>query len=132
MRLYVDANIIIESVWVGAEGKDPLERAFTYQERGESLISSVLTAVEIDRVLWRHGAVDNLITPAMLRGIDLLSITPQVVDVARGIPAQFLKTLDALHLATAIISHCDAVITLDRQFARACQEVGLTVVSENA
>lgn len=128
MRLYVDSNIIIEGVCAGVNGNDLVEHAFTYQERGESLISSVLTAVEIDRVLWRHGTVDNLVTPIMLRGIDLLSITPQVVDVARGIPAQFLKTLDALHLATAIVSRCDAVITLDRQFARACQEVGLTVV----
>lgn len=69
-----------------------------------------------------------MVTPTMLRGIDLLALTPQVIDVARAIPAQFLKTLDALHVATAIVSRCDAVITLDRQFARACQEVGLTVV----
>ena len=128
MRLYVDANIIIESVCAGVNGNDLVEQAFTYQERGESLISSVLTAVEIDRFLWRRSGVDSLVTPTMLRGIDLLALTPQVIDVARTIPAQFLKTLDALHVATAIVSRCDAVITLDRQFARACQEVGLTVV----
>jgi predicted nucleic acid-binding protein len=128
MRLYVDANIIIESVCAGVNGNDLVEQAFTYQERGESLISSVLTAVEIDRYLWRRSGVDSLVTPTMLRGIDLLALTPQVIDVARAIPAQFLKTLDALHVATAIVSRCDAVITLDRQFARACQEVGLTVV----
>lgn len=128
MRLYVDANIIIESVCAGVNGNDLVEQAFTYQERGESLISSVLTAVEIDRFLWRRSGVDSLVTPTMLRGIDLLALTPQVIDVARAIPAQFLKTLDALHVATAIVSRCDAVITLDRQFARACQEVGLTVV----
>ena len=128
MRLYVDANIIIESVCAGVNGNNLVEQAFTYQERGESLISSVLTAVEIDRFLWRRSGVDSLVTPTMLRGIDLLALTPQVIDVARAIPAQFLKTLDALHVATAIVSRCDAVITLDRQFARACQEVGLTVV----
>jgi uncharacterized protein len=128
MRLYVDANIMIEGVCAGVNGNDLVEQAFTYQERGESLISSVLTAVEIDRYLWRRSGVDSLVTPTMLRGIDLLALTPQVIDVARAIPAQFLKTLDALHLATAIVSRCDAVITLDRQFARACQEVGLTVV----
>lgn len=128
MRIYVDANIIIESVCAGVNGNDLVEQAFNYQERGESLISSVLTAVEIDRFLWRRSEVDSLVTPTMLRGIDLLALTPQVIDVARAIPAQFLKTLDALHVATAIVSRCDAVITLDRQFARACQEVGLTVV----
>lgn len=124
----MDANIIIESVCAGVNGNDLVEQAFTYQERGEFLISSVLTAVEIDRFLWRRSGVDSLVTPTMLRGIDLLALTPQVIDVARALPAQFLKTLDALHLATAIVSRCDAVITLDRQFARACQEVGLTVV----
>lgn len=124
----MDANIIIEGVCAGVNGNDLVEHAFTYQERGESLISSVLTAVEIDRFLWRRSGVDSLVTPTMLRGIDLLALTPQVIDVARAIPAQFLKTLDALHVATAIVSRCDAVITLDRQFARACQEVGLTVV----
>lgn len=64
MRLYVDANIIIESVCAGVNGNDLVEQAFTYQERGESLISSVLTAVEIDRFLWRrrsrkHGDANN-------------------------------------------------------------------------
>ena len=40
-----------------------------------------------------------------------------------------LATLDALHLACAIETGCDALATGDRQFARAAAESGLTVHS---
>jgi predicted nucleic acid-binding protein len=43
------------------------------------------------------------------------------------LPVRFLKTLDSLHVASALLVGADVVITEDRQMARACAELGLAV-----
>jgi predicted nucleic acid-binding protein len=128
MKLYVDTNILLQDLMDHPDSGAVAGKSFRFQSQDHTLVSSVLTAVEIDRVLLRHGGSRTQITSTLLRGFDLLAITPAVIDLARVIPVQFLKTLDSLHLATAIISRCDAVITMDQQFARACREVGLNAV----
>jgi len=45
--------------------------------------------------------------------------------MAARLPGVYLKTLDAIHLATAIMTECDAVITQDRQLIKACTELGI-------
>ena len=127
MKLYVDTNILLQDLIDHPYSGAVTGKSFRFQSQDHTLVSSVLTAVEIDRVLLRHGGSRTQITETLLRGFDLLAITPAVIDLARVIPVQFLKTLDSLHLATAIISRCDAVITMDQQFARACEEIGLAV-----
>lgn len=127
MKLYVDTNILLQDLINHPNSSPVAEESYRFQRQGHTLVSSVLTAVEIDRVLLRHGGSQTQITATLLRGFDLLAITPAVLDLARVIPVQFLKTLDSLHLATAVISRCDAVITMDQQFARACEEIGLAV-----
>ncbi len=128
MKLYVDTNILLQDLIDYPDSGPVAGESFRFWSQGHTLVSSVLTAVEIDRVLLRHGGSQTQITATLLRGFDLLAITPAVIDLARVIPAQFLETLESLHLASAIISRCDAVITMDQQFAKACREVGLIVV----
>lgn len=128
MKLYVDTNILLQDLIDHPDSGAVAWESFRFQSQGHTLVSSVLTAVEIDRVLLRHGGSRTQITATLLRGFDLLAITPAVLDLARVIPMQFLKTLDSLHLATAIISRCDAVLTMDKQFARVCRKVGLNAV----
>jgi|DEB0MinimDraft_12_1074336.scaffolds.fasta_scaffold03367_5 predicted nucleic acid-binding protein len=127
MKLYVDTNILLQDLIDHPDSGAVAGESFRFQSQGHTLVSSVLTAVEIDRVLLRHGGSRTQITATLLRGFDLLAITPAVLDLARVIPVQFLKTLDSLHLATAVISRCDAVITMDQQLAQACAEIGLAV-----
>ena len=127
MRLYVDTNILLAGLTAEPDETELSTQTSISHGQGNSFISSVLTAVEIDRVLRRGGDSYTQVTPTLLHGIDLMSITPRVVDLARSFPVRYLKTLDALHLATALLSNCDAVMTLDQQFARACEDVGLAV-----
>lgn len=127
MKLYVDTNILLQDLIDHPDSGAVAGESFRFQSQGHTLVSSVLTAVEIDRVLLRHGGSRTQITATLLRGFDLLAITPAVLDLARVIPVQFLNTLDSLHLATAVISRCDAVITMDQQLAQACAEIGLAV-----
>ena len=97
----------------------------------EGLVSSRLTVLECRRAARRTSrvlvlrAVDNV-----LDAIYLLDITQSILDDAAIADPPLLRSLDAIHLATAL-SIGDAqveVITYDQRFAVAARANGLTVV----
>ncbi|MCF8539899.1 MAG: type II toxin-antitoxin system VapC family toxin [Candidatus Nanopelagicales bacterium] len=128
MKLYVDTNVLLHGLKMNAKEVEVVSQSFRIQQQGHLLVSSVLTAIEIDRVLKRNGLGQTSVTQELLQGFEVLTISPSVVELARHIPVSYLKTLDALHMATALVTTCDAVITLDKQFARACGDIGLPVL----
>lgn len=66
-----------------------------------------------------------------LPNIELLEISREVVDGACALTGE-LKSLDAIHLASALILHSDAdpvtVLTHDARLAEAARARGLAVV----
>jgi uncharacterized protein len=59
--------------------------------------------------------------------IPALAITPGILDLARTLPPAVLRSLDAIHLATAMLAgdELDHVITYDRRMAAAAEAAGL-------
>lgn len=94
-----------------------------------ALITSDLTLVELARSLRRVGETGDVWNQALLilTDIDLLPISHPVLVAACSLQSQHLKSLDALHVASALLIEADFVLTRDRQMARACEEVGLSV-----
>ncbi|MGH3545782.1 MAG: type II toxin-antitoxin system VapC family toxin [Mycobacteriales bacterium] len=92
-----------------------------------AMISSELTRTEVHRALWRnqedptvHAAAEKLLRP-----VATLPIGP-AVDSAAELPHQHLRSLDALHLATALKlgAAVSAFITYDQRLAQAARESG--------
>ena len=54
-----------------------------------------------------------------------MQFTEVIGELAARLPVMYLKTLDAIHLATAIMTECDAVITQDPQLINACTQLGI-------
>ncbi len=52
-----------------------------------------------------------------------------VVSVARRIEPLVLRSLDAIHLATAVLIDADLVVTYDDRLADACRRNSLAVAS---
>ena len=122
---YVDASWLLD-VRLGSSGPRHLRDGAPLVS---SFVTSELTEVEFARTLRRDGLAGDLsplVTDA-LSGIDLLGLHSVVLTVARDLPVPFLKTLDALHVASALLSGVDVILTRDRQMARACEELGLPV-----
>ncbi len=100
-----------------------------------ALISSELARTEVHRALWRnqepqsvHETADTLLTH--IATLPLAAI----IDDASRLPQQHLRSLDALHLATALRLG-DAVhqfITYDQRLAQAAHESNLKVLSPGA
>ena len=65
----------------------------------------------------------------VLSRVDVIDISSAVVEAAGRLPDPALRSLDAIHLATALLVRdgLDAVLTYDDRFAFAATGHGLTV-----
>lgn len=95
---------------------------------GRSLVSSELTRIEVERAIMRSAPGSDL-GRRVLRRVTLQHIDANVVARAASLGPPELRSLDAIHLATALLfaSELDAFITYDRQLGRAAATAGLTV-----
>ena len=117
---YVDSSVVLALVF------DEEPRSSVH---AETVLTSELTIVEVARRLIHRGFTDDPWTDATeaLANIELLAAGPAVIARASTLPVRHLKSLDALHVASALTAGADIVITRDRQMARACAELGLAV-----
>src|SRR4051794_4818607 len=86
-------------------------------ERDGRLISSALLRTESLRAV-RHLGSDVLATlREALRRIDLIAIDDRILDAAGTLEPRVLRTLDAIHLATALAvgDDLEAVVTYDER-----------------
>ena len=122
MLAYVDSSLILVDILDGRPVlPDLAQRA--------DLTTSQITSLEITRTLHRELESTELpVTPFdLLTGIDLLSLSTVVLEAAASLPVRFLRALDSIHLASALLVRADVVLTRDRQMRRACEELGLGV-----
>ncbi len=92
--------------------------------------SSTLLAVEAHRAGSRLG-IDTLASEDALRAVTTVFPSETTHHSARTIGVRELRTLDAVHLASALEFADDlaAVITYDRRLAAGCEYENVDVVS---
>ncbi len=101
---------------------------------GDQLVTSELTVIEISRTLRRRldaespRAVVEAIDVA-LAGLKTMPISGQVTDVARRLGPSSLRSLDAIHLATATLIGADIVLAYDDRLLRSAEEVGFATLT---
>lgn len=132
MRVYVDSSALIKRAVTEAES-DALEQTLEeYADADDALVSSSLAWVEVSRALRARldgtetAAVNDAIEDA-LSGIAERPIAADVVSLARRISPNVLRSLDAIHLATAVLLDADVVIAYDTRLGEAARDNGLTV-----
>ncbi len=126
---YLDSSAIVKLAF--AEPESGALKAFLAESHGG--VSSILAKIELARVAKRLGpsraAGDSPAT--ILRRIAFLAISDAVVTAAGELEPAILRTLDAIHLATALSAREAIVgmVTYDRRLANAARRAGLTVWS---
>lgn len=123
-RIYLDSSVALRTILDGPE-RPRLIRWM--QVPGTTFVSSVLLRTEVIRVLRR----DNMPVSgaaALLDRVGLVEITRETHRIAESIEAH-IKTLDALHLATAlIVGDSITVATHDRNMSIVAQHLGLQAI----
>lgn len=85
--------------------------------------------IELTRVAWRIGGAEQALERALDR-LDVLPLTEQRLRAAADLPPSGLRTLDAIHLASALsISEVtNQFACYDDRLATAASAAGLDVV----
>jgi uncharacterized protein len=94
-------------------------------------ISSALLRVEMTRAVLRTRPALLPKTKELLRGFAYITIDDDVIDAAMNEPDRGLRSLDAIHLATArtLGPEIDAIVTYDDRLSHAASNAGFGVLS---
>jgi predicted nucleic acid-binding protein len=95
----------------------------------DGYVSSALLGVEAIRACGRYGEKYAADARSFLADVALLPLDPEVLDEAASIDPQKLRSLDALHLATALSvrDEIGVFISYDDRLASAARDRGLVV-----
>jgi predicted nucleic acid-binding protein len=124
---YVDSSAIVKLAV-----KEPETGALRrYLRRHRVLVSSALARTEVARALLPFGSSVVTRGEDVLRRIDLVRINARILRSAGSMEPADLRSLDAIHLATAVRLGNDlaAVCTYDDRMADAAVGLGLRVVA---
>ena len=122
--LYLDASAFVKVV-VSEPQSGALRSFLSHQEQRR--VSSALLRTEALRAVRHLGPEALGRTRAALQRIDLILIDDRILDAAGILDPVVLRTLDAIHLATALAMGSDlsAVVTYDGRMIEAANRLGL-------
>ncbi len=123
---YLDSSAIVKLV-VGEKESASLRRYL----RGRSLVSSALASAEVSRAVMLLGARALRKARQVLSRIDLVRINNRVLSRAATMEPADLRTLDAIHLATASLfgQSLTRFVCYDKQLASAAKAGDWIVVA---
>lgn len=132
MNIYLDSSACVKLFRIEQHSKDMVALVRSYQNTGAGKVfASSLTALETQRALGREGIARQK-SVEFFRAIDQVSLNPQVLERANEMKPFSLKTLDALHLATALVIAAAlpvTFVTYDRQLGVAASAAGFEVLA---
>lgn len=97
----------------------------------EAVCSSALSTVEVIRAVRPQGTKAVEAAHALMEATQVVEIGFDILNSAAGLAPDTLRTLDAIHIATALAlgSGLDALITYDKRMLEAATVAGLNVLS---
>jgi len=126
---YADTSAVIKLMVEETHSK---AFAAFYDDHAEAeWVSSALLRIEVTRAVTR--AMPALLPDArdLLTAFSYIAIDDEIVDAAMSEPDRGLRSLDAVHLATARIlaPELDALVTYNDRLIKAATDAGLPVAS---
>jgi uncharacterized protein len=125
--IYLDSSAIVKLAV-----KEPESAALRrYLRQKRPLVTSALARAEVDRALLPVGPEAVGRGADVLRRIDVIRINDRILKVAGTMLPTELRSLDAIHLATAqaVGTDLSRICTYDERLAAAAEAGGWTVVA---
>lgn len=130
MTTYFDSSALVKRYLQEAETVQAIALVNSHSPR----VTSMITRIEVRRAIARiPSAVDSSMTRDQfnrdLTQFEVALIDAEVCDRASAIAESTgIRTLDSIHLATAVLAQCTAFVTFDRRQADVAQQLGMTVI----
>lgn len=127
--IYLDSSALMKLVRREGETEALIEWLDLHPE--QPVVTSELGRVEVLRAARRIGGRVLAEARAVISDIDLVSLDRAVQDIACDLDDPLLRTLDALHVASALLlgQHLTAFVTYDHRLIGAAADAGLVVDS---
>jgi len=128
---YLDASALVKLVTDEAETVALRAHLATFTSRS----TSRLATVEVPRALARKGVASVAVAAEAwqqtIQGLVVIELERRIGEAAAAVDPATLRSLDAIHLATALAlgAELDAFVTYDARLADAARAAGLTVVA---
>ena len=124
--LYLDASAIVKLVLPEAETASLVEVV----RADPRVISSALARVEVARAAWRARVGSGRVA-TVIDAIAFIPVDDAILDGAGSLHPRTLRSLDAIHLASALSvrSELHAMVVYNERLARAASVAGLSVSS---
>ena len=141
MNLYAESSAVLGWLLDESSAAD-VRRSLV---AAEIIVASDLTLIECDRVMLRAAALGELTEAeaadrrahltAAASHWQVLRIAPEIVERARQpFPGEPIRTLDAIHLASALVARTAVVgltlLSLDDRVRKAGKKLGLDVIPD--
>lgn len=121
--VYLDSSALVKLVVEEAES----DALVAYLGAHPTRASSSLARVEVVRAVRPHGARAISRARELLARVSLLHLDDALLDAAAALDGDHLRSLDAIHLASAktVSASLAGLVTYDRRMADAAKEIGL-------
>jgi len=131
VRIYFDTSAMLKRPFAERESSAFNDFFTLMVSDGHACATSVLTRVETARAIRRHldaGGPPTMSTDQTLEDVIVAPISQDTVRMAETIGPPNLRSLDAIHLATAIVVGAQAVVTYDERLRWAAFDAGMLVI----
>jgi predicted nucleic acid-binding protein len=127
--VYLDTSALTKLVRIEAETEGL--RRWLEQGTATHLVSSEIATVELVRAARRSGESAVPVARQVLAGLSLVSLTSEMLQRAAQLEPPELRSLDAIHLATALElgSELATLVAYDRRMLAAADALGLSVAA---
>lgn len=125
--IYLDSAAVVKLAH--AEAETEALREWLSERADTGWISSALVEVEAFRALARHAPQAIARLHPVLDLIDMVDLSPDIRILAQTVSPASVRSLDAIHLATALrrTGELTSFVTYDKRLADAAIAAGLTV-----
>ncbi|HST66204.1 MAG TPA: type II toxin-antitoxin system VapC family toxin [Mycobacteriales bacterium] len=127
--IYLDTSALLKTIF--AEAHTSALKTFIGENDAQGFVSSVLLTVEMRRAVNRVDSRQLPKADLELSRVTLVELSDAVIEMAGRFPDPHLRTLDAIHLATArlVREELTAVISYDKRMITVAHSEGLPVLS---
>lgn len=127
--LYLDSSALVKLVLPEPESAALLALLPDW----EAHVSSAIASVEVPRAARRASASEDVARRAaqVIRGVHLVTVDDEILEIASSLEPPVLRSLDAIHLASALVLQPDlgAVVAYDVRLAEAARRRGMEVLT---
>lgn len=128
MIRYVDTSALVKLLVV-EEHSDATEAVLDrFQRDGDPIVSSAIVLTELHRSAVRLGILERQVH-AILTSISLVACTNDLLLAAARLPDVHLRSLDAIHVASALEIEAATFVSFDDRQILAAERAGLVVLS---